>query len=418
MIRTRTFVACVWLLTAPVSQAQDVLPSIGPTLTTELPAACNAPCERTATLHGEILAVSRMTPLAPAGEVAIYTRQNETWNEAALIAAPGPCVAPPAPPGEDPLPCSDATFGLDLALRDADLFASVEPTSGQSGAVYVFRLVGDQWQQRQKLEFRAPGAIPQSLQVSAIDAASDAVAVGLSFAEVVNGESRSRRAVHVFERAKHGRYRRAAVLAPDDAQNSDFGSALAVRGDTLVVGTSFGAESTGAAYVFHRGRRGWRLEQKLLPSLPGAQSFGGAVAVGRDVIAIGASSYFDTIDVSGGRVYLYQRTGGTWQETQILRDPITLEEPGVTNRRFFGTTLALQGGRLMVGVGAGRPVPEEAPLTLLFEQMPAGWQPVAGFSPHAVPVRMQLSDDTALVVGAELRFGNQTYAYDLPQFAP
>lgn len=402
MFRTGTFVISAWLLTA-AAQAQEVLlPSINPTLATQLPAACNAPCERMAALHADLLAVSRMTPLAPAGEVAIYMRQSGAWSEAALLAAPDP----------------DRAFGLDLALRDGDLFASVEPTSEQPGAVYVFRRVGEQWQQQQNLELRVPGAIPQSLQISAIEATSGAVAVGISFVTVVNAESRSGSAVHVFERAKNGRYRRTAVLAPTDAQDSDFGSALALGGNTLVVGTPFATEPTGVAYVFRRGKHGWRFQQKLLPSLPGAQSFGGAVAVSNDVIAIGAPSYFDTIDVSGGLVYLYQSAGGVWQETQILRDPTLLTEPSETNRRFFGTRLALQGSRLMVGVGAGRPVPEEQPLSLLFQLMPEGWQPVAGFSPHVVPVRTQLANETALVLGAELNFGNQTYVYDLPQFSP
>lgn len=391
MIRTGILVISAWLLTAP-AQAQEVLPSIGPTLQTELPAACNAPCERMAALQGDILAVSRETPLAPDGEVAIYTRQDGTWNETALIAAPG------ANPG----------FGLHLAVLDGDLFASVEPTSEQPGAVYVFRRVGAQWQQQQKLALPAPAASPQSLRISSIEAASGTVAVGTSFdSEVV-----------VFERSKHGRYRRTAILAPEDVQESDFGSALALSSDTLVVGTPFGIEPTGAAYVFHRGKHGWRLQQKLLPSLSGAQAYGTAVAVSGDFIAIGAPNYFDTIDVSGGLVYVYQIAGGSWQETQILRDPTPLEEPSQTNRRFFGTTLALQGNRLMAGVSAGRPLPEEQPFTLLFEQKPEGWQPAAGFSPYAPPVRTQLSNDTALVLGAELRFGNQTYVYDLPQLLP
>jgi hypothetical protein len=355
-----------------------------------------------AALHADILAVSRTTPLAPAGEVAIYLRQAGAWNETALIAAPEP----------------DPTFGLDLAVHDGDLFASIEPTSEQPGAVYVFRLVGTQWQQQRKLELPVSGAIPQSLQVSAIEAADGVVAVAISFVTVVDGVNRSGRAVHVFERAKNGRYRRTAVLAPADAQDSDFGASLAVSGDTLVVGTPFATEPTGVAYVFHRVKHGWRLQQKLLPSLSGAQSFGSAVAVSNDVIAVGAPSYFDTIDVSGGLVYLYQSVGGSWQETQILRDPTPLSEPSATNRRFFGTRLALEGSRLMVGVGAGRPVPEEQPLSLLFESMPEGWQPVAGFSPHVVPVRTQLSGDTALVLGAELNFGNQTYVYDLPPLSP
>jgi hypothetical protein len=414
MIRTLALMISFWALTTPAHAQDGLLPSIGPALTTAQPAECNAPCEQTAALHRNILAVSRITPLAPAGEVAIYTRQEGTWNETALIASPGPCVAPPTPPGEDPVPCSDPVFGLDLALRGSYLFASVEPTSEQPGAVHVLRLVDDEWQPLQKLQFHADGLVPQSLQVSAIEAGARTLAVGISFVAVVDGVSRSSTAVHVFERTNSGRYRRAAVLSPADAQGTDFGSALAIRGDTLVVGAPSAANSTGAAYVFHRGQQGWRLNQKLSPSLPGAQSFGRAVAVSHGTIAIGAPSYFDTIDVSGGLVYLYQSPSGSWQETEVLRDPLTLEEPSQTNRRFFGTTLALQGARLMVGVGAGRPVPEEQPLTLLFQQTTAGWQPAAGFSPHVLPVRTQLSRDTALIVGAELRFGNQTYVYDLP----
>jgi hypothetical protein len=413
------FVVSAWVLMMPAHAQEVLLPSIGPTLTTAQPDACGAPCERTAALTRNILAVSRMTPLAPAGEVAIYMRRDGAWSETALIASPAPCVVPPSSPGQDPLPCQQPLFGSDLALSRRDLFASVDPNLTQPGAVYVLRLVGDQWQQLQKLEFPTPGAIPQSLRISAIEAAGHTVAVGISFTALANGESRSSAAVHVFERARNGHYRRSAILSPEDAQSTDFGAALAIRGHTLVVGAASATEMTGAAYVFNRKKHGWQLQQKLSPSFSGAQSFGRAVAVGHGTIAIGAPDYFDTADVSAGLVYVYQHSGGSWLETEVLHDPIVLAEPGATNRRFFGTTLALQSKRLMVGVSAGRPLEEEDPLTLLFERMPEGWHPVAGFSPHDVPVLMQLSRDTALIVGAQLRFGNQTYVYDdLPRFSP
>ena len=416
MVSVLVFVISAWVLMLPAHAQEVLLPSIEPTLTTAQPDACGAPCERTAALNRNILAVSRVTPLAPAGEVSTYMKRDGAWNETALIANPAPCVAPPSSP--DPLPCFQSLFGSDLALSGRDLFASVDPSPTQPGAVYVLRLVGSQWQQLQKLELTTPRAVPQSLRVSAIEAAGPTVAFGISFTALVNGENRSIAAVHVFERARNGHYRRSAILSPQDAQGTDFGAALAIHGHTLVVGASSAADMTGAAYVFNRSKHGWQLQQKLSPSFSGGQSFGQAVAISHGTIAIGAPGYFDTIDVSAGLVYVYQRFGRSWLESEVLHDPIVMAEPGATNRRFFGTALALRSARLMVGVGAGRPLPEEDPLTLLFERTPGGWQPVAGFSPHDVPARVQLSRDTALIVGAQLRFGNQTYVYDLPRFSP
>ena len=116
MQRIVVLVIFALLSCASASAQQLPLPEIGPTLEAAQPTSCNAPCQETAALHGNTLAVSSFTPDAPGGEVTIYTRQNASWSETALIAYPGPCLVPPPPAGEDPLPCWDPAFGQELAV--------------------------------------------------------------------------------------------------------------------------------------------------------------------------------------------------------------------------------------------------------------------------------------------------------------
>ena len=130
-------------------------------------------------------------------------------------------------------------------------------------------------------------------------------------------------------------------------------------------------------------------------------------------IAVGApAASFENFQ--SGRVYIYQRWGGEWTETQILRDPLRLQDPGPNNLRYFGTELSLHGRRLMVGIDPSYPLLDEQALTLLFQRKQWQWRPVAEFRPFNQPSRIELSGRSAVISTAGVRFGNTTHIYDLP----
>lgn len=112
---------------------------------------------------------------------------------------------------------------------------------------------------------------------------------------------------------------------------ADFGEALALSGDTAVVG----APGVRRAYAFVRTGVGWSEEASLRPdNLAFMQGFATAVALSGDTAAFVAPP-----SGTSGPVYLYDRVGTIWSETQELATS--------------GSALAMDGDRLAVGQPSG-----------------------------------------------------------------
>lgn len=115
------------------------------------------------------------------------------------------------------------------------------------------------------------------------------------------------------------------------------GHTLAFDGSTLVTGAT--GPGDGGVYVFHRevvdGRPAWTQEARLLPDAPAAD-YGFCVDVDGDTLVVGT---FESL----GRVFVYERDGGRWQQSDVLQPDDLL--PGDA----FGSALALCGDVLVVG---------------------------------------------------------------------
>jgi len=140
----------------------------------------------------------------------------------------------------------------------------------------------------------------------------------------------------------------ARLLASDGAVADKFGTSVAISGDTIVVG-AFNANAptsnSGAAYVFVRSGTAWTQEQKLTAALGNADDqFGFSVAINGDVVAVGANHADLPGNSEAGAVYRYARGGTVWTEVQTLSPTAQ-----VTLGDHFGDSLAIAGGRLVVG---------------------------------------------------------------------
>jgi hypothetical protein len=137
------------------------------------------------------------------------------------------------------------------------------------------------------------------------------------------------------------------LVAPDVLRAPGFGNALAVSGDTLVVGGYLSRrthEDQGAVYVYRLVEGQWELEQELTHANPGENDqFGTAVATdGQRIVA--SARYADTRFGSAGRVYVFERDGsGAWVQTQDFDH--RLPSYG------YGTVLGLGGGVAAAGPG-------------------------------------------------------------------
>jgi len=100
-------------------------------------------------------------------------------------------------------------------------------------------------------------------------------------------------------------------LTASDAEQFDrFGYAVAIRGDTIVVGANQDAAAatalnSGAAYIFLFDGTDWIEQTKLAPAdLQDDDRFGVSVALSADTAAVGAYQA-DAPDVDSGAVYVF-----------------------------------------------------------------------------------------------------------------
>jgi hypothetical protein len=186
-----------------------------------------------------------------------------------------------------------------------------------SGAAYVFVREGDNWVQQAYL--KSPRSRPDGFFGSKLDVSGDTVAVAALF------ES----AVHVFVRDGTTWNFQQTLTSPAGGGDS-FGQAVAVSGDTIVVGART-AGGTGAAYVYVREGTDWTEQARLKASNAGTDDwFGQFVAIDGDTVVVGA--LFEDSEATGvngdennnrasdsGAAYVFVREGMTWSQQAYLK---------------------------------------------------------------------------------------------------
>lgn len=153
-------------------------------------------------------------------------------------------------------------------------------------------------------------------------------------------------AVHVFVR-EGAQWRRQARIVPNPVSADDgFGYSVAISGDTLVAGSVFednGGFAAGAAYVFVRNGGQWSQQAYLkADNAQAGDGFGGAVAISGDTIVVGAA-FEDGPGINTGAAYVFTRSNGIWTQKTMLK----ASNPGTNDR--FGYAVAISGSYIVVG---------------------------------------------------------------------
>lgn len=157
--------------------------------------------------------------------------------------------------------------------------------------------------------------------------------------------------VQVYTRPTGDWWYRQAVLRPA-SWSEDFGAALALSADgsTLVLGSptdDWSATDVGGVEVYVRNGDDWMHEGALRSSSTAAQSrFGASVAISADgnTLAVGAPGH-DVLAVGAGAAFVYKRTDRMWRLDTAVR---TFVEEGDR----FGSAVALSGDGTTLAVGA------------------------------------------------------------------
>lgn len=181
--------------------------------------------------------------VADAGAAFVFVRNGREWDLEARLTASDP----------DPFDRfgSSADLAGDTAVVGAWLDDKLDDQGsgfGDTGAAYVFVRENGTWSEQAKLT--APDAEPGDQFGSDVAVSGDTVAVG-AWREDARGDASG--SAYLFRRREEGWGLLAELTAADTRAHDQFGSALALEGETLIAG-AFGASEerfdSGSAYVF------------------------------------------------------------------------------------------------------------------------------------------------------------------------
>jgi hypothetical protein len=312
------------------------------------------------------------------GAAYVFTRSGGVWSQQAYLKASNTGV--------------DDYFGWFVAVSGDTLVVGAfgeasnatgvdgnqaDNSASGAGAAYVFTRSGGIWSQQAYLKASNTGADDffggsvavsgDTLVVGAPGEASNATGVDGNQA---NNSVAEAGAAYVFTRSGGIWSQQAYLKASNTGANDQFGYAVAVFGDTLVVGAPGEASNAtgvdgnqannsvaeaGAAYVFARSGGIWSQQAYLKASNTGwSDNFGGSVAVSGDTLVVGApgeASNATGVDGNGannsaanaGAAYVFTHSGGAWNQQAYLK---ASNAEAYDN---FGWSVAVSGDTLVVG---------------------------------------------------------------------
>jgi hypothetical protein len=229
-----------------------------------------------------------------------------------------------------------------------------------AGAVYVFERVGGTWTPASKL-MAANGAADDGFG-RAVAISGDTVVVG---APGVDRLAFDGGAAYVFER-EGGAWTQAAELTASDGADSDaFGFSVGLSGETVVVGAIYHNAARGAAYVFEPGVGGWAQVAMLMATdgLPDDR-LGYAVAISGEKAVIGARR-LQAAAFGRSLAYVFEGLNGSWTQTAKLGSWSS------TNR----VAVAIDADTILVGRDHGN-LPSNSGIVYVFRPVNGVWSGV------------------------------------------
>lgn len=242
----------------------------------------------------------------------------------------------------------------------------------------------------------------------AVSLSGDTAAIGAVFDDDLGQDSGS---AYTFVRADNGSWSQESKLVPPNGQANDwFGSAIAISKDTLIVGAPNASENgiaTGTVHVYFHNGSEWTHQATLAPKSGAADDqFGYALALDGDTILIGAPGD-DEVAMDAGAAYLFKRAGSSWNEETKL-----VPTPGGASG-FFGASVAISQTTALVGAwddGSAK----NAGVVFTYTTDGSAWTPETTLVPTDPTAQdifgysLSLSNNTALI-GAH---GNDAHGAD------
>ena len=328
--------------------------------------------------------------------------------------------APPPPPypetqlfAEDPNGTDE--FGNPVAISgDTVVVGAIwdDEAALDAGAAYVFVRDGTGWTQQAKL--LAPDPAERDWFGWAVAISGNTIVVGTP-AHTPPGGSRWTGGVYVFERTGETWSKGDELRSSNFGPGTEFGWAVALSGNTLVAGSTGdscgGANTAGTVYVFERTGEAWTEQAKLCGTVIAPNiGFGGSLATDGETIL--ATAQLDNTPVE---VFVREGTGWTWV------DSLTGSDTALDD--LFGQSMSISGDTALIGANGHDPIvdPNEPPVgaggaAYVFERNGTTWIEVTKLTDPDPIFRGQFGSSVALrndvaVVGAPLGGDGSGKAY-------
>lgn len=167
------------------------------------------------------------------------------------------------------------------------------------------------------------------------------------------------------------------LSSPDPIVGESFGKAMAIDGRTLVIGApgtvDARSKNPGRAFVFKYDDDHWQLVAELSYSgSDNGDQFGTSVAIDENVIAIGAVLARGKENARTGAVYVFHRPRQGWRSTDDPNDVLTPSAGGELER--FGTAIDISEDWLLVGMPLFGDEPRDHGAVFAFEYDDEEWE--------------------------------------------
>ena len=214
---------------------------------------------------------------------------------------------------------------------DGDYLITGAPDADGPGAAYIFKNTGTSWIEQQKL-LASDGEIWDEFGTS-VSIDGDYAIVGAQFDDDIGS-------AYIFKREEETWIEQQKLTSSDGELWDCFGMSASLYGEYAIIGGWGDNDYTGSVYVFKRTGSTWNEEAKLTASdgVPGDR-LGVSVSTNGEYAIIGSCHN----EGWAGAAYIFKRSGTTWSEEQKLT--ASDGEPG----DCFGVSVPIDGDCIIVG---------------------------------------------------------------------
>ena len=277
-----------------------------------------------------------------AGAAYVFTRNpiSGEWSEVANLTASDPAA--------------NDEFGYSVAVDGDTIVVGARQDVTRNGAAYVFTKVSGVWSQKAKLT-ASDGAANDEFGFS-VAVHGDTIVVG-AHQDDDNGDISG--SAYVFTKSGNvwaTATETAKLIASDGEEGDRLGRSVAAHGTTVVVGANLDDDNgmnSGAAYVFTEPANGWaNIDNTTAAKLTaadadGGDQFGSSIAVDGNTVVVGARKN------NAAYVFVFIPGSGTWSQAARL------EASDSDGSEEFGSSVAVRGGTIVVGASTANIDPDD-----------------------------------------------------------